>query len=254
MSVSVRVEERADWTHAVANAQQRFIGRTLTADPYDFERAVRLFCREIPPPPSLHDRERLRTDLFACACRAGLHLHALYHRTVPSRHCARSPIEDIGDHWRDHEIDPRLLFRRWAVSFVTTFQSAHALPAAVEASAVLRRQFRSAVTVNELARDVGASRSKLIREFRRYFDTTIGEYQLILRLRWALRRVRDPRRDSNRVAIQAGFRSARELENHLRRRTGLGLWQLQVLTEERARTILNSALAAPWALSMHRRR
>jgi AraC-like DNA-binding protein len=242
-------EVRADWTHAMTNALQRFVGRTLTADAWDFERAARLLCREIPPPPSLHDREQLRTELFACACRSSLHLHARYHQNIPSQHCGGSPIEDIVTHWTDRESDPRLTFRHWVCRFLAAFQAGHPWPAAIEASAVLRSRFRRRIGIIDLSREVGASRSRLILEFRRYFGVSIGEYQRVLRLRWAIPRLRDPRRDADRVAVRAGFRNAAVLDTHLRAHTGLDIRELRGLSSAQtgrvlATVVLPSALRA----------
>jgi AraC family transcriptional regulator len=70
---------------------------------------------------------------------------------------------------------------------------------------LLREQFRSHLTLEEIAAAVGASPVRVSAVFRRVYHRSIAEEQRRLRVEFARERLRDPEASLADIAIEAGF-------------------------------------------------
>lgn len=75
------------------------------------------------------------------------------------------------------------------------------------AKAVLARDFREPVTLDEVARRAGSSVFHLCRTFRRHTGSTLHGYRNQMRLRTALERVASPAGDLTDLALDLGYSS-----------------------------------------------
>lgn len=75
------------------------------------------------------------------------------------------------------------------------------------AKIVLHRQFREALSLEEIARETGSSVFHLSRVFRRQTGITLHAYQARLRMIAALEAVAEPRADLTEVALDLGYSS-----------------------------------------------
>ncbi len=85
-------------------------------------------------------------------------------------------------------------------------QARRTSPAWVAAArARIDETFREAISLTDLAADVGAEPAELVRGFRQTFRVTPGEYLRRVRLEWADRQLRLGTCSIGRVAVEAGF-------------------------------------------------
>lgn len=75
------------------------------------------------------------------------------------------------------------------------------------AKAVLSREFREPVSLDEVARRAGSSVFHLCRTFRRHTGSTLHGYRNQMRLRTALERVASPASDLTDLALELGYSS-----------------------------------------------
>jgi AraC family transcriptional regulator len=74
-----------------------------------------------------------------------------------------------------------------------------------QAEALLRARFAEAVTVAEVAREVGVHPAHLARTFRRHYRSSIGRFVRQLRMEWAAHQLAATERAIAAIASQAGF-------------------------------------------------
>jgi AraC-like DNA-binding protein len=88
------------------------------------------------------------------------------------------------------------------------------------AARILEERYRDAPTVDELAREVGVSRSSLYAHFIGVKHQTPPEYVLAVRLRHALGLLQHSRLKLETIAQQCGFYSSSHLSRHVKAATG----------------------------------
>lgn len=71
--------------------------------------------------------------------------------------------------------------------------------------ALMAAQFRERITVTELAQAAGVHPVYLARVFRTYFDCSINDYLLALRLKYALRLLENHELSLTAIALESGF-------------------------------------------------
>jgi AraC-like DNA-binding protein len=87
--------------------------------------------------------------------------------------------------------------------------------------ALLSVAYAEPLTLADIGRRVGASPFHLARTFRAVTGQSIHRYRERLRLREALRRIRDGERDLARAAVDVGFASHSHLDDRFRRAFGM---------------------------------
>jgi AraC-like DNA-binding protein len=112
-------------------------------------------------------------------------------------------------------------------AFATRVRAAAAADAGEEEDVVRRARlvlgegFAQSLSLASLAREVGVSRSRLCRVFRRRTGTTLHAYREQARLRAALEALASPARDLTELALDLGYSSHSHFSASFRRAFGL---------------------------------
>lgn len=225
---------RPDWMFDLRSACQCFYGMTLSSDRWALANALDWLCRSVPAAQSPQEADALLDRLKLCAVDVAAGFHRDYHRGLHLESCAGSPLEAALPAWRIHDPDPRVMFRRWARAFLTSFDATHPPAPSERAAALLRERFTDPPSLNELAAAAAVSRSGLTRDFRRRYRMSCGEYLTRVRLRSFIEAVRRPDRSAAEAGRLAGYESYHNLVDALRRRTGLTPTEIRKLDEHAA--------------------
>jgi AraC-like DNA-binding protein len=142
--------------------------------------------------------------------------------------------------WDELSGEPAVTLGEWATRYIEQFERAHSWPAPVRAARIIRRRYRETIAVGALARELGAARSVLSREFRRAFGMSIPHYQGLCRIRAAIMRLREPSANVAAVAYAVGYKSSKNFYRALRRLTGLTPSAIQRLDEARLANLMAS--------------
>ena len=224
---------RPEWMFTVRSACQTFYCKAATPERWEMEAAFEWLRNAIPPAKSPQEVEALKDRLKICAVEAGTLFHRMYHGVEAMTVCTGSPVESAMRAW-SHWGSPEEVFLRWGECYLQAFDVTHPPSAAEKAAAVLRRSFRTPPSLDELAADSGVSRSGLIRDFRKRYGMSRGEYLTRVRLRWFIEAIRQTDASASQAAEDAGYSSYHNLLDALRSRTGLTPGQLRRLTDDQA--------------------
>jgi AraC family transcriptional regulator len=85
----------------------------------------------------------------------------------------------------------------------------------------LNDQFRSSITVAQIAQAVGAHPTHLARAFRSHFGEPVGEYLRRLRVEWAKTRLLTSADALASIALQAGFNDQAHFTGWFKQQTGI---------------------------------
>jgi AraC family transcriptional regulator len=91
----------------------------------------------------------------------------------------------------------------------------------IAAEELLRQRYRTAVSVGEIAREVGVNPATLARGYRRRFGCTVGERIRVLRVRHAARELSETVAPLSDIALRAGFYDQSHFTNVFRRILGV---------------------------------
>lgn len=86
---------------------------------------------------------------------------------------------------------------------------------------ILHHQFRSRLTLEEIAAEVGASPARVSAVFRRVYHRSIAEEQRRLRVEFALERLRDRDASLADIALEAGFSDQPHFSRAFKQVTGM---------------------------------
>lgn len=90
-----------------------------------------------------------------------------------------------------------------------------------EAEEQIHERFRTAVSVSEIAREIGVNPASLARAYRRYFGCTVGERIRTLRVKHAARELAETSDPLSQIALRAGFYDQSHFTNIFRRTLGV---------------------------------
>lgn len=85
----------------------------------------------------------------------------------------------------------------------------------------IRERYRTAVSVGEIAREVGVNPATLARGYRRRFGCTVGERIRALRVKQAARELTETTEPLSEIALRAGFYDQSHFTNVFRRTLGV---------------------------------
>jgi len=91
----------------------------------------------------------------------------------------------------------------------------------IAAEEQIRERFRTAVSVGEIARDVGVNPATLARGYRQHYGCTVGERIRSLRVRHAARELIETAEPLSEIALRAGFYDQSHFTNVFRRTLGV---------------------------------
>jgi AraC-like DNA-binding protein len=231
---------RAEWSYRLASILQATIGDVMNLDGDDFEAPFRLLAGRVPTPVNVSERLILKSLRMEFALRIGDEFHVRYHRRWPGA-CRFMAIECVARVWFDASTDPRSTLTQWASAYADVFSRHHQLPAAWKAARVLLQRPEGRVCISKLAREVGVSRSSLVKGFGRIFGISPFEYHTRVRLRCFVRRLRESSDKVSCVGEEAGFRSAKVYRS-LRKVTGQTPSTVRAMTPNQFDRMLNGPL------------
>lgn len=91
----------------------------------------------------------------------------------------------------------------------------------IAAEELIRQRFRTAVSIGDIAREVGVNPATLARGYRRRFGCTVGERIRDLRVRHAARELSETADPLSDIALRAGFYDQSHFTNVFRRILGV---------------------------------
>lgn len=91
----------------------------------------------------------------------------------------------------------------------------------IQAREFLNERFRDNLSLAALAAEVGVHETHLAREFRRFYDCTVGEYVRRLRIDYACRRLSDSNLSLTEIALAAGFFDQSHFARNFKSQTGI---------------------------------
>jgi AraC-like DNA-binding protein len=91
----------------------------------------------------------------------------------------------------------------------------------VAAEELIRQRYRTAVSIGDIAREVGVNPATLARGYRRRFGCTVGERIRALRVRHAARELSETTEPLSDIALRAGFYDQSHFTNVFRRTLGV---------------------------------
>ena len=233
-------EPRLAWSCRVVNAFQVAVGEATDGDPTCLEAMTDRLGRMLTGPVSRGEALYLNQQLVLLLERLGVTLHDHFHqRFVPSR-CDESDAALYRRWWPVPGVEAVQLLGRWRRAYGTWFFGAHSLPPALKAKRIIQEQYASALTLPRLAQASGASRSTLVEQFRTSFGVTPTEYRTRVRLRQALRRLRDLHVTVDDVARAVGYTTPARFRAQLRRHTDVAPGRIRQLSEEHFEQLLEA--------------
>jgi AraC-like DNA-binding protein len=232
---------RPDWSHAVASALQRVVGQVLDADGEDFAHAFHRLAASTPSPANVIERRELRARFMEFTLRLGSDFHAMAHRWAAEQ-CHFRPIESTAHIWFDSSSDPRSLLTVWASAYAAEFRKYHPIPLAWRAARVIERQFAEDLGTAQIARQLGASTSTLVRRFTGSLGLTPVEYRTRVRLVRGFTDLRQQRSKVEDVARTVGFASAKNFNRAARKYARLTPSAVRDLSDTAFQGLLNHEL------------
>jgi AraC family transcriptional regulator len=89
-----------------------------------------------------------------------------------------------------------------------------------QARDLLHGRFADSLNLVEIANTVGVHPTHLARTFKKYYQTTVGEYLRRLRLDWAMRQLSETEASIADIASAAGFYDQSHFSNLFKQHTG----------------------------------
>jgi AraC-like DNA-binding protein len=234
---------RPAWMFEFAHVCQRFVGHVLELDIEQFPDVMARLQRSLPEPRSALEWLIARDYLVQFATKSAEIVHSRYHRQFPTIVCPGCPIRDTAQSLSGFESSPHEVLCVWASAFTEKFRRTHQTPAVDRAAAILRRSFIEQVDLATVTREVGCGRTRLLRDFRAAFGTSMGGYRTRVRLRHAVQALREPGSKIDVVARAVGYHSPKNFNRALMTATALTPSGIRRLTIDDAARLLMVPLA-----------
>ena len=233
---------RTQWSLEVATAMQQTIKKLGRTDRDGFHAAIDALARRLPEPPGPAEHYDLTGRLLRFSLQAGQQ----FHDACPSTDggCAFIPAETCAI-WCDSVTDPRLLLLKWLEEYVERFDRYHQPSPEERALRIMRREPWQALNVSRLSRQVGCSRSALVRRFKAAFGTPPAEYRARMRVAAGIEALRDPSVKVAEAARLAGFRSVKNFNNAVKRHIGWTPSGVRKLSDADFKALVDAMNPAP---------
>lgn len=176
---------------------------------------------------------------------AGEAYHRAFHRLFTDVPCSGDPAGACAFLLTPCEPDIRWLLEDWRRTYFRTFDAGHDTPLAWRAAAYLRRHMTDRLDVNRIVDEVGCGRTTLLRQFRRTFGCSMGDYLTRIRIRQAIVDLRADESKVESVALLVGYRSPKNLHARLAAAIGLTPSEIRALCQSDADRLLEVTLALP---------
>ena len=229
-----------NWLAPMIDQFQAGVDRMHLLDRIDAEEFLLAFGSSLPSAPGQADRFLLRGLLVEFAGETGRTLHTRAHRSARSkRRCAFAPEMLLECFWQPRGVAPRQAFHNWAVAFSKHFRKVHPIPPATHAAHLIRQDHHNEWDVAALARRLHTARSRLAREFRREYGTSIRRYHRLVRFVMTIEHVREEKIDA--LALALGYKSKKNFYRTFKKITGVTPGAFRELPSDRARQIVDEA-------------
>lgn len=214
--VAQREELRSHWLSETVRECQALLSKSMHVGPNYLPGMASAFLDRLAQPLTPVERLVQRGMLLEVALQFGHAAHTTYHRQHPDD----EPTADVCgfvtaaalEGWpRDLAHSPAEAFRRWARRFAETFRDAHPFSCAREAEEYLKQHFTSPISASNVAEQLSCPSGFLRRTFKQLTGKSLLEYQSELRLRAALRLLRESDLKMEAIAGEVGYRSKKDL-------------------------------------------
>jgi AraC-like DNA-binding protein len=237
---------RAQFSHIVAEACQRFAGAVLIAEPLAFVTAMTQLVADLPRPENPLEALLMWTSSREVTARGAQAHHAWFHDHLARTPCGfRPPPLPSPDTFVIEKTF--LLLNDWAAAYARAFDALHEWPAAVRAARVLQANHACDWYVEDLARTVNVSLATLERSFSRTYGVTARQYHSLLRLRAVAQSTRASAGCIEGMILEAGCRSHKAVYGPFRRLTGLTPADVRRLSDNEFCSLMSGPLALPIA-------
>lgn len=231
---------RSEWSFAVATELQRAVGEVLGVSRDGFQKEIKGLAYRLPAPRDSGERVDLCRRLLEFSLRVGRTFHDYYPHV---RGCQFVPAETLVT-WNDPVTDPRKALENWLTAYTTLFDRHHRQSLARKAESLLGRDPRQPLNLTSLARQVGSSRSALLRSFTRELGMSPLEYHARARLVIGVSALRDAVKVAD-AGRRAGYQSVKNFNHALQKYAGLTPSQVRQLPSSRFERLRDALLPAP---------
>lgn len=214
-------EIRADWAFDVATASQHLIGSLTTVDAVAFRQAFVDLSTAVPKYVSPAERAFLNDRVTALAIRAAHYFDGQFHRSFGFEPCDGRSLTRALSVLSAGGSDPLQAARVWSESFLADFQVQHTWPLGQRLRQYVDEHYTEQLELRRLSKHFGCSRSALARAFVATTGGTLHQYQTAVRVRSAVRLLREEELKVEAVALHVGYRSPKNFYRVLRKCTGL---------------------------------
>ena len=236
------VQQESSSVLTLSAVLQCAVGDATCADRAGLSAAIETLLKCLPTPPSEAEKFELSARLLHFSLRIGHSFHAVYpHVTSTPRTCAFVPAEACSV-WCDAFLEPSELLRRWLDRYITLFDLHHQDSPCERAATILRRDARDPLNISALAKQVGASRSALVRRFTKVFGIPPREYHARARLTIGITALRNPSVKVTEAGRLAGYRSVKNFNHALMVHLGLRPSEVRRLPDDRFTRLDNVVL------------
>src|SRR5262249_15626587 len=166
---------RSEYSHALAEACQRFVGSLLVLEPDAFVGGVTRLTADSPRPENRAEAVLSWASLREVVTRGAHEHHVWFHRRLQNTPCdfCVAPLRAPDSFGADRTCS---IVRDWAIEFVWAFDARHQWPPAIRAAYAMRSDPMRGWYVDELSAAIGTSRATLERSFSRIYRTTVQGY------------------------------------------------------------------------------
>jgi AraC-like DNA-binding protein len=206
---------RRDWIGTVVGTLQLTTGVIALAEPLGARDTVLASVSSLPDPQSALERQVLRGLLLEFAIRSSVTLHCRSCAAIEA--CTFSPLPSMSR--LADAPDPLAGAVQWIDAFWIDLRCHHQPALSVRVAELLRKEPARRWRMNDLARHFGVSPKAIRADFQRVFQRTAKEYQTLLRIADALRRVNDEKVDG--LATSLGYKSKKDFYVSFKRCTGM---------------------------------
>ena len=220
---------RTDWVDRMDALVARLLDDLCLADLTDIPALLRRFIDETEAPPDRMHGAMLAVSILQVTSAVVERAHTRHPVTVCG--CYAAACEPVGHLTLHGEADTGRAFRSWIERFLAHLAVEHPPKPAHAAAALMRECPLHAWTLKELARQVALHPVRLSAQFESVFAMRPGEYLHLVRVAQALP-LFETSAKVEAIALEAGYRSKKDLYGALRRWVGASPTELRGLSPE----------------------
>ena len=197
---------RLSWVCRVHNVLQAAVGDAVDGDPFYITSIAGRISRELPLPGNEMEEIYVRRALPSFTSGLSQLAHSLFHLRFGQKSCQLLPPQGSDQLWLDRSRTIEQVLHQWGNATDDWFRAEHSVPPALVAQRLIQEGLAKPHTNASIAKQVGASRSTLLRQFGDAFGMSPTEYLTRMRVREGLRQVRSSETPLEGTRARGGVR------------------------------------------------